>query len=186
MGNILWQFMKASPGVVGWGVGSFVWAVVVQVIGVTVYALNRYRLEHDDALFHDYVWFIYREMPSALPMIFVYSGVFVVIMLSASIFVRSGFTVGELPQAVRRQPVRVLAEVILPFVCIASIVAGLAFNEIVFAAIAVPVLASYLSVKAVGIWIDWARSMIREATVEQSTTPVAKRECCCPNFSQSE
>ena len=96
MGNIIWRFMKASPDTVGWAVGVFVWAVTLQLAVVTTVGLFHYDSIAEDSQVYDYVWFVYREMPSTLPVILVYSGAMTAIMLSVGIYIRIGFTIGEL------------------------------------------------------------------------------------------
>ena len=43
MGNIVWRFMKASPDTVGWAIGVFVSAVILQLAYVTRAGILRYH-----------------------------------------------------------------------------------------------------------------------------------------------
>ena len=167
MANILWRFMKASPDTVGWAIGTFVWAVVLQLVYVTRIAFLRYHSIAEDSQVYDYVWFVYREMPSILPMILVYSGAITAIMVSVSIFIRSGFTIGELPHAIRHHPLRFVLEVALPALCLAVFLAGRLFGQPILVSLGWPILATFLSLKFVSIWIDWARTMVKSATEEE-------------------
>ena len=167
MGNIIWRFMKASPATVGWAIGTFVWAVTLQLAIVTTTAFFRYHSIAEDSQVYDYVWFVYREMPSALPMILVYSGAITAIMLSVGIYIRIGFTLGELPHAIRHHPIRFVWEVALPFLCLAVLLAGLLFRQPILVLLVVPVLAAFFTQQFVSIWIAWARAMVKSATEEE-------------------
>ena len=167
MGNIVWRFMKASPDTVGWAIGAFVSAAILQLAYVTRAGILRYHSIAEGSEVYDYVWFVYREMPSTLPMILVYSGAITAIMVSVSIFMRSGFTVGELPHAIRHYPLRFVFEVALPVLCLAGLFAGLEFGQPILVFLGVPILAGFLSQKLVSIWIDWVRTMVKSATEEE-------------------
>ena len=167
MGNIFWRFMKASPNTVGWIIASFIWAVVLQLAVVTTAGVSRYHSIAEDSQAFDYVWFLYREMPSTLPMILVYSGAMTAIMLAASIFIRTGFTIGELPHTIRHHPLRFVWEVALPFFFLAVLLAGLLFGQPILISLAVLILAAFLSERVVSIWVDWARLMAKSATEEE-------------------
>ena len=175
MGNIFWRFMKASPDTVGWAIGTFVWAIILQLAFVTTIGFFRYHSIAEDSQVYDYVWFVYREMPSTLPMILVYSGAMTAITLlsqyrrrdSAGIYIRIGFTIGELPHAVRHHTLRFVWEVVLPPLCLAVLLVGLLFEQPILVFLAGPILAFFLSQKFVSIWIDWARAMVKSATEEE-------------------
>ena len=161
MGNIIWRFMKASPDMVGWAIGAFVWAVTLQLAVVTTVGFFYYDSIAEDSQVYDYVWFVYREMPSTLPMILVYSGAMTAIMLSVGIFIRIGFTIGELPHAVRHNPLRFVWEVALPPLCLAVLFAGLLFGQSILVFLAVSILGVFLGQQFVSIWIAWARVMVK-------------------------
>ena len=167
MGNIFWRFMKASPDTVGWAIGTFVWGVVAQLAFVTTIGFFRFHSIAEDSQVYDYVWFVYREMPSTLPMILVYSGAMTAITLSAGIYIRIGFTIGELPHAVRHHPLRFVWEVVLPPLCLAVLLVGLLFEQPILVSLAVFILAFFFAQKFVSIWIDWARAMVKSATEEE-------------------
>ena len=167
MGNIVWRFMKASPDTVGWAIGAFVCAVILQLFYVTWIAFLRYHSIAEDSQYYDYVWFVYREMPSTMPMILVYSGAMTAIVLSVGIFIRIGFTIRELPHAIRHHPLRFVWEIALPALCLAVLLAGLLLGQSIFTFLATVILAGFLSGKFVSIWIDWARTMVKSATEEE-------------------
>ena len=168
MGNIFWRFMKASPDAVGWAIAAFVWAVTVQLAVVTTMGLFRYHSIAEDSQVYDYVWFIYLEMPSTLPMIFAYSGATTAIMLSVGIYIRIGFTIGELPYAIRHRPLRFVWEIVLPFLCIAVLFAGTLFGQPILVFLGSLILAAFFSQQFVSIWIRWARTMVKSATDEDA------------------
>ena len=167
MGNIIWRFMKASPDMVGWAIGAFVWAVTLQLAVVTTVGFFHYDSIAEDSQVYDYVWFVYREMPSTLPMILVYSGAMTAIMLSVGIFIRIGFTIGELPHAVRHNPLRFVWAVALPPLCLAVLFAGPLFGQSILVFLAVSILGVFLGQQFVSIWIAWARVMVKLATEEE-------------------
>ena len=169
MGNIVWRFMKASPDSVGWAIGTFVFATTIQLVYLTRIAFLRYHSIAEDSQVYDYVWFVYLEMPSTLPMILVYSGAMTAIMLSVSIFIRIGFTIRELPHAILHHPLRFVWEIALPSLCLAVLLAGwlLGLGQSILSFLATVILAGFLSGKFVSIWIDWARTMVKSATEEE-------------------
>ena len=167
MGNIIWRFMKASPDMVGWAIGAFVWAVTLQLAYVTTVGFFHYDSIAEDSQVYDYVWFVYREMPSTLPMILMYSGAFTAIMLSVGIFIRKGFTIGELPHAVWHHPLRFVWEVALPPLCLAVLSAGLLFGQSILVSLGGSILGGFFGYQFVIIWVAWARDMVKLATEEE-------------------
>ena len=167
MGNIIWRFMKASPVMVGWAIGAFVGSVTVQLAFVTTVGFLHYDSIAEDSQFYDYVWFVYREMPSTLPMILVYSGAMTAITLSVGTFIRIGFTIGELPHAVRHHPLRFVWEVALLPLCLAVLFAGLLFGQSILVFLGVSILGVFLGERFVSILIAWARVMVKLATEEE-------------------
>ena len=191
MGNILWRFMKASPGTVGWAVGTLVWAIIVQLAILTVTGFARYHTMAENPQVYDYIWFVYREMPSTLPMVFVYSGATAAIMLSVGIYVRIGFTMRDLPHAARHHPLRFIWEVAVPPLCAAGLLANLLFEQRIIMSLSITVLAAFVSAQLVGIWITWARIAVRLTTEEEHVlmSEVLKRispPCCDEGASQSQ
>ena len=167
MGNIFWRLMKASPSTVGWAIGAFIWSVILQLAVVTMAGFFRYHSMAEDSQVYDYVWFVYREMPSTLPMILVYSGAITAMMLAAGIYIRIGFTIGELPNAVRHHPLRFVWGVVLPPLCLAVLLVGLLFEQLILVSLAVFILALFFTQQFVSIWIAWARAMVKSATEEE-------------------
>ena len=118
MSNFQWNFIKASPKFTGWAIASFAWVFLVQVFYLTMAGLLRFRdiKTVDNPKWHDYVWFIYHELPSMLPMVVVFSVSITVIMLITGIYIRTGYTLGELPNLMRTRPLVFMFEVVLPIV----------------------------------------------------------------------
>ena len=139
----------------------------IQLAVVTTVGLFHYDSIAEDSQVYDYVWFVYREMPSTLPVILVYSGAMTAIMLSVGIYIRIGFTIGELPHAVRHHPLRFVWEVALPPLCLAVLVAGLLFGQSILVVLGALILGAFLGQQFVSIWVAWARAMVKSATEEE-------------------
>ena len=167
MGNIIWRFMKASPDTAGWAISTFVWVVTIQLAVVTTMGFFHYDSIAEDSQVYDYVWFVYREMPSTLPMILVYAGAITGIILPVGIFIRIGFTIRELPRAVRHRPLRFVWKAVLLLLCLAVFFAGWLFGQSILVFLVVPILGAFLGHEFVRIWIAWARAMVKSATEEE-------------------
>ena len=166
MGNFLWTIIETSPKFTGWAIPSFAWAFLVQVFYLTITGLLRYHDlgTVDTPKWYDYVWFIYRELPSMLPMITVFSVSITVVMLISGIFIRTGYTVGELPGLMRTHPWAFIVDVVLPLLGLVTLVVGLFLQEWTVVAISLVVLSGFFSHKMVNIMITWTRVYLEFAS----------------------
>ena len=173
MGNFLWNIIKASPKFTGWAIASFAWAFLVQIFYLTITGLLRFHdiRTVDSPKWHDYVWFIYRELPSMLPMVIVFSVSMTVVMLVSGIYIRTGYTVGELPNLIRTRPWAFVFEVLLPTLGMIILIAGFFLQEWSIVVISVALLSGFFSHKMVSILITWTRVYVDLASKETDKLP---------------
>ena len=159
MGNLHWYFIKASPKFTGWAIATFAWVFLVQVFYLTIVGLLRFHEINtvDTPKLHDYVWFIYRELPSMMPMVAVFSASITVVMLVSGIYIRTGYTVGELPNLIRTRPWAFVFDVLLPTLGMIILIVGLFLQEWSVVVISVSLLSGFFSYKMVSIMITWTR-----------------------------
>ena len=173
MGNFIWNIIKASPKFTGWAIASFAWAFLVQVFYLTIVGLQRFHDINtvDTPMWHDYVWFIYRELPSLLPMVAVFSVSFTVFMLVSGIYIRTGYTIGELPKLIRTRPWAFMFEVVLPALGMITLGIGLFLQEWFIVVISVALLSGFFSHKMISILITWTRVYVELASKGTDNLP---------------
>ncbi len=173
MGNFLWNIIKASPKFSGWAIASFAWAFIVQVFYLTLTGLLRFHdiKTVDTPKWHDYVWFIYRELPSMLPMVAVFSVSITVVMLVSGIYIRLGPTVGELPNLIRTRPWTFAFEVVLPIFGMVALGIGLFLQEWLIVVISLTLLSGFFSHRMVSILITWTRVYVDLASRKTDNLP---------------
>ena len=159
MGNFLWNIIKASPKFTGWAIASFAWTFLIQVFYLTITGLLRFHdiKAVDASKWHDYVWFIYSELPSMLPMVTVFSVSITVVMLISGIYIRTGYTVGELPNLIRTRFWVFLFEILLPIFGMITLGIGFFLRERLIIVISLMLLSAFFSHKMVSILITWTR-----------------------------
>ena len=173
MSNFQWKFIKASPKFAGWAIASFAWVLLIQVFYLTIAGLLRFHdiKTVDNPKWHDYVWFIYHELPSMLPMAAVFSVAITVVMLITGIYIRTGYTLGELPNLMRTRPLVFGFDVVLPIVGTTIMVIGLFLQEWSIVVICMGLLSGFFSYKMFSILITWTRVYVDLAAKETDEPP---------------
>ena len=173
MGNLHWNFIKASPKFTGWAIATFAWAFLGQVFYLTIVGLLRFHENNtvDTPKLHDYVWFIYRELPSMMPMVAVFSASITVVMLVSGIYIRTGYTVGELPKLIRTRPLVFMFDVVLPISGMITLGIGLFLREWLIIVISLALVSGFFSYKMISILITWTRVYVDLASKETDNQP---------------
>ena len=114
----------------------------------------------------DLIWFVYKELPAALPMAAVFAVGAVVVAQAAARFIRSGPTVGELPNWIRNHP------------------AGAAFNIAIVALLAVGAILSNASLVGFALgamitqffapWASWVADIVEKPSRSTDESGVGK------------
>lgn len=134
------------PRSAGYSIALGIWFFLAQVVFLTLLAVERYDGTTSSTL-PEYIWFVYKEVPSTLPMAAVFSIGSIVLMQVMARFAVSGPTIGELPNWIKENPIRAGFNVLLNVLLIVALVLHLW-----------PLMWGVLGVmlsRMAGPWFDW-------------------------------
>ena len=146
------ELLKLYPiRAIGYSIAFATMFFVVQVVLLIYIVAGRYE-STDASTRYDLIWFVYKELPAALPMAAVFAVGLVVAAQIAGRFVVSGPTVGELPTWIRIHPVRTAFNIAVP----ALLLVGAIFSvgSLVWFAVGAMV------VRFCEPWADWIASVV--------------------------
>ena len=122
-----------------------------QVVWLVYIAAGRYESTAASTR-HDLIWFVYKELPAALPMAAVFAVGLVVASQIAGRFLRSGPAVRELPAWIRNHPVRTVFNIAFP----ALLVVGAIFSHGPLMGVAIGVMVVLFCEP----WADWIARIV--------------------------
>ena len=136
---------------IGYSIAFATMFFFAQVVWLVYIVAGRYE-STDASTRHDLIWFVYKELPAALPMAAVFAVGLVVAAQIAGRFVVSGPTVGKLPTWIRNHPVRTAFNIAV----LALLLVGAIFSDGTLMGVAIGV----MIVRFCEPWADWIAGIV--------------------------
>ena len=149
---MLMEVLKLYPiRAIGHSIAFATMFFFVQVVWLVYVVAGRYE-STDASTVHDLIWFIYKELPAALPMAAVFAVGLVVAAQITGRFLLSGPTFGELPIWIRKHPVKIAFNIAI----FALLLVGIIFSKGTLMGVAM----GALIVRFCEPWADWIAGIV--------------------------
>ena len=146
------ELLKLYPiRVIGYSIAFGTMFFFAQVVWLVYIVAGRYE-STEASTRHDHIWFVYKELPAALPMAAVFAVGLVVAFQIAGRFMLSGPTVGQLPTWIRNHPVRTAFSIAVA----ALLLVGAIFSHWSLVGVAIGV----MIVRFCEPWADWIAGIV--------------------------
>ena len=151
------ELLKLYPiRAIGYSIAFATMFFFVQVVWLVYIAAGRYE-STDASTMHDLIWFVYKELPAALPMAAVFAVGLVVAAQIAGRFLLSGPTVRELPTWIRNHPIRTAFNIAI----LALLLVGAIFSDGTLMGVAIGV----MIVRLCEPWADWIAAIVERPSL---------------------